>query len=83
MLLSDDLTAESRVMIYRDIAPRVRQAAPFLKYDRDPYLVVADDGRLMWMLDAYTTTDRYPYAEPVRGIGQLHPQRGQGDRRRL
>ena len=69
VLLSDDLTAESRVMIYRDIAPRVRQAAPFLKYDHDPYLVVADDGRLMWMLDAYTTTDRYPYAEPVRGIG--------------
>jgi uncharacterized membrane protein (UPF0182 family) len=69
VLLSDDLTAESRVMIYRDIAPRVRQAAPFLRYDRDPYLVVADDGRLMWMLDAYTTTDRYPYAEPVRGIG--------------
>ena len=56
-------------MIYRDIAPRVRQAAPFLKYDRDPYLVVTDDGRLVWMLDAYTTTDRYPYAEPVRGIG--------------
>jgi uncharacterized protein len=69
VLLSDDLTAESRVMIYRDVAPRVRQAAPFLKYDRDPYLVVANDGRLMWMLDAYTTTDRYPYAEPVRGIG--------------
>ena len=69
MLLSDDLTAESRVMIYRDIAPRVQAAAPFLKYDRDPYLVVTDDGRLVWMLDAYTTTDRYPYAEPVRGVG--------------
>jgi len=69
VLLSDDLTPESRVMIYRDIVPRVRQAAPFLTYDHDPYLVVADDGRLMWMLDAYTTTDRYPYAEPVRGFG--------------
>ena len=44
VLLSDDLTAESRVMIYRDIVPRVRQAAPFLKYYRDPYLVVADAG---------------------------------------
>jgi len=69
VLLSDDLTAESRVMIYRDIAPRVQQAAPFLKYDRDPYLVVTDDGRLVWMVDAYTTTERYPYAEPVRGMG--------------
>jgi uncharacterized membrane protein (UPF0182 family) len=69
ILLSDDLTAESRVMIYRDVGPRVRQAAPFLRFDRDPYLVIADDGRLLWMIDAYTTTDRYPYAEPVRGIG--------------
>lgn len=69
VLLSDDLTADSRVMIYRDIVPRIRQAAPFLKYDRDPYLVVTDDGRLVWMLDGYTTTDRYPYAEPVRGVG--------------
>src|SRR5262245_23168505 len=69
VLLSDDVTAESRVMIYRDIVPRVRQAAPFLKYDHDPYLVVTDDGRLMWMLGAYTTTDRHPYAEPVRGVG--------------
>ena len=69
VLLSDDLTPDSRVMIYRDVVPRVRQAAPFLRYDRDPYLVVADDGRLVWMLDAYTITDRYPYAEPVRGVG--------------
>src|SRR5262245_23566103 len=69
VLLSDDLTPESRVMIYRDVVPRVRQAAPFLKYDRDPYLVVTDDGHLVWMLDGYTVTDRYPYAEPVRGLG--------------
>jgi uncharacterized membrane protein (UPF0182 family) len=69
VLLSDDLTPESRVMIYRDIVPRVREAAPFLRYDRDPYLVVTEDGRLVWMLDAYTISDRYPYAEPVRGVG--------------
>jgi hypothetical protein len=69
VLLSDDLTSESRVMIYRDVGPRAQQAAPFLKYDRDPYLVVTDDGRLVWMLDAYTITERYPYAEPVRGLG--------------
>jgi len=69
VMLSDDLTDESRAMIYRDIRARVRQAAPFLRFDRDPYIVVTDDGRLMWMIDGYTTTDRYPYAQPVRGIG--------------
>ena len=69
VLLSDDLTPESRVMIYREIGMRARQAAPFLRFDRDPYLVVTDDGRLMWIIDAYTNSDRYPYAEPVRGLG--------------
>ncbi len=69
VLLSDDLTGESRTMIYRDIRARVQKAAPFLRFDRDPYIVVTDDGRLMWMIDGYTTTDRYPYAQPVRGIG--------------
>ena len=69
VLLSDDLTSESRVMIYREIGARVRQAAPFLRFDRDPYLVVTEDGRLVWMIDGYTTSDRYPYAQPVRGMG--------------
>ncbi len=69
ILLSDDLTADSRVLIYRDVGPRLRQAAPFLRFDRDPYLVIGTDGRLVWMADAYTITDRYPYAEPVRGLG--------------
>jgi uncharacterized membrane protein (UPF0182 family) len=71
VLLSDDLTAESRVMIYRDIGARVRQAAPFLRFDLDPYLVVTTDGRLVWMIDGYTTTDRYPYAQPVRGYNYI------------
>jgi hypothetical protein len=69
ILLSDDLTPESRIMIYRTVVERVRQVAPFFQYDRDPYIVVTDDGRLVWMLDGYTTTDRYPYSDPVRGVG--------------
>ncbi len=69
VLLSDDLTSESRVMIYREIRARIRQAAPFLRFDRDPYLVVTEDGRLVWMIDGYTISDRYPYAQPVRGMG--------------
>jgi uncharacterized membrane protein (UPF0182 family) len=71
VLLSDDFTAESRVMIYRDIGARVRQAAPFLRFDKDPYLVVTGDGRLVWMVDGYTATDRYPYSQPVRGFNYI------------
>src|SRR5262249_25991964 len=67
VLLSDDLTPESRVMIYRDIVRRVGKAAPFVIWDTDPYLVVRDDGRLVWMVDGYTTGHRYPYAQPARG----------------
>jgi len=69
ILLSNDLTADSRVMLYRTIGERVIQVAPFFRYDRDPYLVVRDDGRLFWMLDGYTSTARYPYADPVPGVG--------------
>ncbi len=62
VLLSDDLTNESRVMLYRQIGERVRRIAPFLQYDRDPYLVINPDGLLYWVQDAYTTSDRFPYA---------------------
>jgi hypothetical protein len=67
-LLSDDLTAESRVLFHRRISERVRHIAPFLTYDPDPYLAIVD-GRLVWVQDAYTTSDGYPYAQPVPGGG--------------
>ncbi|HET7875088.1 MAG TPA: UPF0182 family protein [Methylomirabilota bacterium] len=69
VLLSNDLAPDSRVMIYRNIRDRVRQAAPFLAFDPDPYLVITSDGRLVWMIDGYTTATRYPYAQPVRALG--------------
>jgi hypothetical protein len=68
-LLSNDLTDESRIMMFRAVVARVRQIAPFFHYDRDPYVVVTSAGRLVWMLDGYTTTDRYPYSDPVPGVG--------------
>lgn len=68
VLLSRDITSESRVMLYRNIQERVQRIAPFLRYDPDPYLVLSD-GRLFWMQDAYTTTNAYPYSLPVRGWG--------------
>ncbi len=69
IVLSDDLTPESRILMYRTVSERIQRIAPFFRYDRDPYLVVTDGGRLVWMIDGYTSTDRYPYSEPVRGIG--------------
>ena len=60
-LISDFVTADSRALYVRDIDERVRKAAPFLSYDSDPYPVILE-GRIVWVYDAYTTTDRYPYA---------------------
>ncbi|HKZ06750.1 MAG TPA: UPF0182 family protein [Methylomirabilota bacterium] len=68
-LISGALTSESRIMIYRNIRDRIRQGAPFVRFDRDPYAVVTDDGRLVWMVDGYTSSERYPYSQPVRGVG--------------
>ena len=69
IVLSDDLVPESRLLMHRAVAERVQRIAPFLKLDRDPYLVVTGGGRLVWMLDAYTVTDRYPYADPTPRVG--------------
>ena len=66
VLLSSDITAESRALYVRNIRQRARTALPFLAFDNDPYLVVTDSGRLRWILDAYTATTRYPYAQPLR-----------------
>jgi len=65
LLVSGSVTDESRVLFYRSVGDRARTIAPFLSYDQDPYLVVAD-GRLFWIIDAYTTAERFPYSEPVR-----------------
>jgi uncharacterized protein len=64
---SPNLTEQSRVMVYRRIAERVRRITPFFEYDPDPYLTITD-GRLIWMQDAYTTSRRYPYATEARGV---------------
>ncbi len=62
VMLSGDITSESKVLYHRKISARVRKALPFLQFDRDPYMVVATDGTLKWMQDAYTTTRYYPYS---------------------
>jgi hypothetical protein len=59
---SDDVTSESRVLIHRNIRELVNGIAPFLTYDNDPYLVVSSEGRLFWMMDAFTESATYPYS---------------------
>jgi uncharacterized membrane protein (UPF0182 family) len=70
ILLSDDITSESRLMFDRQIRSRVAKIAPFLVFDEDPYPVVSD-GRIFWMQDAYTVTDRYPYATAAGGVNYI------------
>ncbi|HEX5236379.1 MAG TPA: UPF0182 family protein [Silvibacterium sp.] len=59
---SDDVTPQSRLLMRRNILDRVQALAPFLTWDADPYIVIGDNGRLYWMLDAFTTSDNYPYS---------------------
>ena len=69
ILFSGDIQPESRLMIYRRILDRAQRLAPFLAFDHDPYMVIANDGSLYWMLDGYTASDMYPYSDPTEGIG--------------
>src|SRR5450631_1139420 len=59
---SDDINRESRLLMRRNVRDRVSAIAPFLTYESDPYIVVGDDGRLSWIMDAFTTSDSYPYS---------------------
>jgi uncharacterized membrane protein (UPF0182 family) len=70
VLISGQITPQTKVLYLRGIMDRVEKAAPFLHYDADPYAVIAD-GKLVWMLDGYTTSDRYPYSQSFSGEGGL------------
>jgi uncharacterized protein len=70
ILISGSLTDESRILWRRNIQDRVKTIAPFLTLDRDPYIVVTE-GRLVWIQDAYTTTERYPYSTPAGGMNYI------------
>ncbi|MGI6720348.1 MAG: UPF0182 family protein [Anaerovoracaceae bacterium] len=63
ILVSTNINKDSRIMIYRNVQKRVQTIAPFLAFDDDPYIVIAD-GRLFWIVDAYTMSAYYPYSEP-------------------
>lgn len=69
LLLTSDITNDSQVLFYRNIKDRVPKIAPFLSYDGDPYPVIDAKGHVMWLWDAYTISDRYPYSEPFDNRG--------------
>jgi uncharacterized membrane protein (UPF0182 family) len=68
IVLSPMLKPDSRFLYFRDIRTRIQKVAPFLTLDQDPYIVVSG-GKLYWIQDGYTTSDRYPYSTPLKGIG--------------
>ncbi|MFI5231208.1 MAG: UPF0182 family protein [Gemmatimonadales bacterium] len=66
IVLSSYITPGARILYHRNILDRARTALPFLDFDSDPYLVVTDAGELKWILDAYTSSDNYPYSQRIQ-----------------
>lgn len=71
LLISDLVSSKSRILINRNITERLRMAAPFLRYDTDPYMVIDSDGSLKWIVDAYTATQYYPYSQNYGGFNYI------------
>ncbi len=74
ILLTDYYTANSRMMIRRKVSERLQELAGFLQWDSDPYLVITQAGKLVWMVDGYTTSDAHPYSQSISldQIGRLN-----------
>jgi uncharacterized membrane protein (UPF0182 family) len=70
LLVSGQITPQSKIIMYRSIRARVEKLAPFLHFDTDPYPVVVD-GRTQWVFDAYTSSSKYPYSQYLSGVGGI------------
>ncbi|MCH8328892.1 MAG: UPF0182 family protein [Nanoarchaeota archaeon] len=70
LFVSGAVTKDSKVLLKRDIVERASALAPFLQYDSDPYIII-NDGKLFWMIDSYTTSDKFPYSENLVGINYI------------
>ncbi len=77
-LLSGYPTSESRIMFHRQISDRIQTLAPFLNFDDDPYIVL-NQGKLYWIVDAYTTSQYYPYSEPFSSLERIGYNRGESN----
>jgi uncharacterized protein len=64
LLISDQVTSDSQLLFHRSLSDRLPRIAPFLQYDHDPYVAIDGSGRLVYIQDAYTTSDRFPHAQP-------------------
>ncbi len=71
LLVSTNINPDSKILIYRNIMDRVRKIAPFMSFDDDPYVVTVG-GKIYWIIDAYTMSDKYPYSEPLIGDGRIN-----------
>ena len=69
IIFTSYLTGDSRMMVYRKVQDRLAHLADFLQWDADPYLVITDDGRLVWMVDGYTTSLSHPYSATIAVTG--------------
>ena len=63
LAFSGEITEDSKILINRNIIKRAKKAMPYLLYDEEPYTVVTDEGKIVWVLDAYTVSDQYPYSQ--------------------
>ena len=66
IVLSSDITGKSKILYNRDVTQRVQAIAPFLMLDSDPYIVLSKEGKLFWIIDAYTVSSRLPYSKPLK-----------------
>jgi len=71
LYLAGEIQDTSMLLMRRNIEERVQTLMPYLRYDHDPYLVIAEDGKLYWIIDAYTTTDKFPYSAPYSDVNYI------------
>lgn len=71
MLISEFVKSDSKILINRNVKDRVEKAVPFLQFDEDPYMIIDSAGRLKWIIDAYTTSDYFPYAQSYGGVNYI------------
>ena len=69
IVLTGYLTDHSRMMIHRRVRDRVQTLAPYLTWDSDPYLVITPEGRLVWIIDGYTTSESHPFTRQIEAYG--------------
>ncbi len=63
LAFSSEITEDSKILINRDVITRAKKALPYIIYDENPYTVVTDDGRIVWVIDGYTVSSQYPYSQ--------------------